>query len=91
MTIEETAIGNTNLFNRSEFISEEIQSTLPPNYLIRPLDRNDDQHGFIELLSQLSVVGDFTPELFKSTVWFLWHLLYILIIYSIIYTKNALI
>jgi glucosamine-phosphate N-acetyltransferase len=68
MTIEEAAIGNTNLFDRSEFISEQVQSTLPPRYLIRPLDRNDDQHGFIELLSQLSVVGNFTPELFKSRV-----------------------
>lgn len=68
MTIEESTIGNTNLFNRNEFVFEEVQSTLPRRYFIRPLDRNDDQHGFIELLSQLSVMGDFTHELFKSTV-----------------------
>jgi glucosamine-phosphate N-acetyltransferase len=42
---------------------------LPPSYTIRPLRRDDYHRGFIELLSQLSVVGDCAEETFQSNVY----------------------
>ncbi|KAG2192153.1 hypothetical protein INT46_007685 [Mucor plumbeus] len=64
MTIDEQ--DQDTLFDRNLFISNEIQSALPPSYLIRPLKRDDDERGFIELLSQLSIVGRITRESFKN-------------------------
>ncbi|KAL7309238.1 Glucosamine-phosphate N-acetyltransferase-like protein [Mucor circinelloides] len=64
MTIDER--DEDALFDRSLYISNEIQSALPPSYLIRPLKRDDDEKGFIELLSQLSIVGSITQESFKG-------------------------
>lgn len=64
MTIDEQ--DQSTLFDRNLYISNEIQSSLPPSYLIRPLERDDDERGFIELLSQLSIVGRITQESFKS-------------------------
>lgn len=64
MTIDER--DQETLFDRNVYISEAIQSALPPSYLIRPLRRDDDEKGFIELLSQLSIVGSITQKSFKG-------------------------
>jgi glucosamine-phosphate N-acetyltransferase len=66
MTVEE----EIHLFDSGRYISTEIQSTLPPNYLIRSLKRNDDQFGFIELLSELSTIGNITHELYQCKSFF---------------------
>jgi hypothetical protein len=62
MTVEE----EIHLFNSDQFISPQVQTELPPDYIIRSLKRNDDEYGFVELLSQLSVIGNITPESYKS-------------------------
>lgn len=68
MTIDE--LDKDTLFDGSLYISNEIQSALPLSCLIRPLKRDDDEKGFIELLSQLSIVGSITQESFKGTCLF---------------------
>ncbi|KAK4517278.1 uncharacterized protein ATC70_000611 [Mucor velutinosus] len=64
MTVDER--DQNTLFDRNVYISKEIQSALPSSHLIRPLRRDDDERGFIELLSQLSVAGSITQESFKA-------------------------
>lgn len=64
MTIEKEMY----LYDSDRFISPQVQAELPPNYIIRSLKRNDDQHGFVELLSQLSVIGNITLDSFTSKV-----------------------
>ncbi|GAN07842.1 glucosamine 6-phosphate N-acetyltransferase [Mucor ambiguus] len=64
MTIDEK--DQKTLFDRSVYISKEIQAALPSSYLIRPLRRDDDERGFVELLSQLSIVGSITQESFRD-------------------------
>lgn len=62
MTVDEFVY----LYDSTDLISPHVQQQLPANYTMRPLKRNDDQFGFISLLSQLSVTGDITPESFQS-------------------------
>ncbi|CAO3655965.1 unnamed protein product [Mucor hiemalis] len=62
MTVEEF----TYLYDSTTLVSPHVQQQLPVNYTMRPLKRNDDQFGFISLLSQLSVTGDITPESFQN-------------------------
>ncbi|KAI7904968.1 acyl-CoA N-acyltransferase [Cokeromyces recurvatus] len=68
MTIENS---EQELFDSKKYISSKIQSSLPLSYLIRPLKRNDYQHGYIQLLSQLSKVGNITAEQYKKRFDFL--------------------
>jgi glucosamine-phosphate N-acetyltransferase len=60
MTIEQDLFSSNDLFNPVK---------LPPGYTIRPLRRDDYHRGFIELLSQLSVVGDCAEKTFQSNVY----------------------
>lgn len=39
-------------------ISQEVQSSLPKGYKIRPLQLDDYERGFLNVLSVLTVVGD---------------------------------
>lgn len=64
MTIDEK--DQDALFDRSVYISNDIQAALPSSYLMRPLRRDDGEKGFIELLSQLSIVGSITQQSFKG-------------------------
>lgn len=54
------------LFDDKELISSEVQSVLPPGYILRPLNRDDDRRGFLNLLSQLSVVGHITQASYQG-------------------------
>ncbi len=40
---------------------------LPPHLLLRALQRNDYNKGYIQLLSQLTNVGHVTKEMFEHT------------------------
>nr|CAG8603232.1 6802_t:CDS:2 [Entrophospora candida] len=51
------------LFEQS-LISSEIQNSLPINYKLRPLAKNDFEKGVIECLGQLSVIGSPSKEQF---------------------------
>ncbi|CAH1764501.1 23475_t:CDS:2 [Entrophospora sp. SA101] len=51
------------LFEQS-LISSEIQNSLPINYKLRPLAKNDFEKGVIECLGQLSVIGNPSKEQF---------------------------
>lgn len=53
------------LFSAS-YISPEVVSLLPENYTLRPLRRSDYQNGFLDVLSVLTKVGEFTPELWNE-------------------------
>ncbi len=64
MTIDEK--DQDALFDRSVYISNDVQAALPSSYLMRPLRRDDGEKGFIELLSQLSIVGSITQQSFKG-------------------------
>ncbi|KAF2672252.1 acyl-CoA N-acyltransferase [Microthyrium microscopicum] len=45
-----------------DLISPEVQSSLPEGYIARPLQRTDFQHGHLDVLRDLAVVGDITEE-----------------------------
>ncbi|ORY00777.1 acyl-CoA N-acyltransferase [Basidiobolus meristosporus CBS 931.73] len=47
-----------------KLISQEIQSKLPEGFVIRPLQIDDYEKGFLETLSQLTVVGDYGKDKF---------------------------
>lgn len=44
------------------YISQEVASSLPENYTIRPLCRSDYQRGFLDVLSVLTRVGECSLE-----------------------------
>jgi glucosamine-phosphate N-acetyltransferase len=52
---------STPLFDPA-FISPEVLSQLPEGYSCRPLQRNDYNNGFLDVLRVLTVVGDVTDE-----------------------------
>ncbi|KAL9537640.1 hypothetical protein MBANPS3_011593 [Mucor bainieri] len=54
------------LFDKSVYIAKDIQAALPSSCTIRPLRKDDDERGFVELLSQLSIVGTITQKSFKD-------------------------
>lgn len=45
-------------------ISEEISSSLPPPYKVRPLERSDYAKGFLDCLRVLTHIGDVSEERF---------------------------
>ncbi|KAK2880163.1 hypothetical protein FQN49_000510 [Arthroderma sp. PD_2] len=61
-TTEKTEEG---LFSTS-YISPEVVSLLPENYSLRPLRRSDYKNGFLDVLSVLTKVGEFTTELWNE-------------------------
>ncbi|KAM5462574.1 Glucosamine-phosphate N-acetyltransferase-like protein [Microsporum audouinii] len=50
----------------SSYISPEVVSLLPENYTLRPLRRSDYKNGFLDVLSVLTKVGEFTTELWNE-------------------------
>jgi glucosamine-phosphate N-acetyltransferase len=44
----------------------QIQSQLPTNYTIRPLEADDYDQSYLELLAQLTVVGNITKDQFNE-------------------------
>jgi glucosamine-phosphate N-acetyltransferase len=55
----------TQLFD-PDLISPYLTSTLPPNYVIRPLRSDDYAKGFLSTLAQLTDVGQPTAETFAE-------------------------
>lgn len=53
------------LFSPS-LISPNVVSALPEGYSMRPLQRNDYDYGFLDVLRVLTHVGDVTKEEFES-------------------------
>ncbi|EFQ98370.1 glucosamine 6-phosphate N-acetyltransferase [Nannizzia gypsea CBS 118893] len=53
------------LFSPS-YISPDVVALLPENYTLRPLRRSDYQNGFLDVLSVLTKVGEFTTELWNE-------------------------
>lgn len=47
-------------------ICESVRDNLPEGYQIGPLHKNDYDHGFLECLSQLTVVGRVSQQLFEG-------------------------
>ncbi|KAF3491371.1 uncharacterized protein GIQ15_00888 [Arthroderma uncinatum] len=48
------------------YISPDVVSLLPENYSLRPLRRSDYKNGFLDVLSVLTKVGEFTTELWNE-------------------------
>jgi GNAT superfamily N-acetyltransferase len=46
----------------TDLISPSVSAALPENYIIRPLQRSDFSHGFLDVLRVLTTVGDITAE-----------------------------
>ncbi|EEH43300.1 glucosamine 6-phosphate N-acetyltransferase [Paracoccidioides brasiliensis Pb18] len=44
------------------YISPSVQAQLPENYTIRPLRRSDYTSGYLDVLRELTSVGDFTMD-----------------------------
>lgn len=53
------------LFSPS-LISPQVSSVLPEGYSIRPLERSDFDHGFLDVLRVLTHVGQVTKEEFEN-------------------------
>jgi glucosamine-phosphate N-acetyltransferase len=49
-----------------ELISEEIASSFPDTYKIRPLEREDYHKGFFECIQVLTSTGDVSEERFHE-------------------------
>ncbi|KAL0079708.1 acyl-CoA N-acyltransferase [Phycomyces blakesleeanus] len=49
-----------------KLISPEVQNSLPNGYLLRPLKRDDYKKGVLEILAQLSTVGEITQKQFEE-------------------------
>ncbi|KAI8374716.1 acyl-CoA N-acyltransferase [Radiomyces spectabilis] len=58
-------IADLQLFS-AKLISQEQQNALPPDCTLRPLQRDDHTKGLLRLLSQLSNIGDVSPEAFEE-------------------------
>ncbi|KAK4991262.1 Glucosamine-phosphate N-acetyltransferase-like protein [Elasticomyces elasticus] len=48
----------------ASLISPTVASALPENYTIRPLQRSDFHHGFLDVLRVLTTVGEVSEEAF---------------------------
>ncbi|KAI9674592.1 MAG: Glucosamine-phosphate N-acetyltransferase-like protein [Trizodia sp. TS-e1964] len=55
----------TPLFSPS-LISPKVSTSLPDNYVVRPLQRTDYHQGFLDVLRVLTDVGDITEEAFTE-------------------------
>lgn len=55
------ADSTTPLFSPT-LVSPEVLAALPEGYKCRPLQRNDYQNGFLDVLRVLTTVGDVTEE-----------------------------
>ncbi|KAK2744124.1 Glucosamine-phosphate N-acetyltransferase-like protein [Myotisia sp. PD_48] len=53
------------LFSLS-YISPEVVSLLPENYTLRPLRRSDYLNGYLDVLSVLTKVGEFSTDLWNQ-------------------------
>ena len=49
-----------------ELISPQVVSALPAGYSVRPLERNDYDYGFLDVLRVLTHVGDVTKQEFEG-------------------------
>ncbi|KAI8323532.1 glucosamine 6-phosphate N-acetyltransferase [Martensiomyces pterosporus] len=57
---------NNSLFD-SSLLGTSARSMVPANHVIRPLELTDFRKGYIECLSNLTVVGEVTEELFAES------------------------
>ncbi|ORZ30125.1 acyl-CoA N-acyltransferase [Catenaria anguillulae PL171] len=55
----------------AKFISEEVAAQLPTGYVLRALDKEDFDKGYMQLLAQLTVVGDVSREQFDERLTYL--------------------
>ncbi|KAI7877232.1 acyl-CoA N-acyltransferase [Lichtheimia hyalospora FSU 10163] len=49
-----------------KLISCDVQDALPDGYIIRPLQRDDYDKGFVNVLAQLSTTGEISNETFQA-------------------------
>ncbi|KAI9260678.1 acyl-CoA N-acyltransferase [Phascolomyces articulosus] len=49
-----------------KLISPEVLAVLPDGYTLRPLKRDDYNKGFFDVLSQLSVTGNISQQVFEE-------------------------
>ncbi|KAK7204167.1 hypothetical protein BZA70DRAFT_240073 [Myxozyma melibiosi] len=54
-----------------DFISPEISSALAPEYKLRPLQTSDYENGYLDVLSDLTTVGNISKEVFDSQIAFI--------------------
>ncbi|CAG8517199.1 7637_t:CDS:2 [Ambispora gerdemannii] len=57
-------MASQNLLFSTDLISPEVQKALPPGYKLRPLSSDDYEHGFLKVLSVLTVIGDISKAQF---------------------------
>ncbi|KAI9220545.1 acyl-CoA N-acyltransferase [Blastocladiella britannica] len=55
----------------AKFISAEVVAALPAGHTLRPLHADDFDKGYMQLLQQLTVIGDVTRDQFTERVAFL--------------------
>ncbi|RKP17947.1 acyl-CoA N-acyltransferase [Rozella allomycis CSF55] len=58
------------LFSKT-LISNELQSTLPKGFILRPLEPSDYEKGFLEVLGQLTVVGNVDKDTFMDQFYYM--------------------
>ncbi|KAI9297045.1 glucosamine 6-phosphate N-acetyltransferase [Neoconidiobolus thromboides FSU 785] len=58
-------LNTTSLFTES-LISPEVKEALPKGYVMRPLELGDYDKGYIQCLSQLTVTGNVTRQMFND-------------------------
>ncbi|KAI7871010.1 glucosamine 6-phosphate N-acetyltransferase [Spinellus fusiger] len=49
-----------------KLISSQVEASLPEGYCLRPLKRNDNEKGILDILGQLSHVGEITQATFQE-------------------------
>jgi glucosamine-phosphate N-acetyltransferase len=58
--------GDANALFSPSLISPAVTSALPEGYSVRPLQRNDFEAGFLDVLRVLTTVGDVSKEDFEG-------------------------
>lgn len=55
----------------TDYIDPEISKSLSPEYKLRPLQLSDYESGYLDVLSDLTAVGNISKEMFAAQVEFM--------------------